>query len=216
MWHRGLEELSFILAAVRSFSYLSKLLCADIQCLLDQLSVTGGGSASPATVKFPGAYSASDPGILVNIHQSVSGYTAPGPSVYAGGSIKSAGSPCSGAAATGTVKTGVTTAPAATPTAKSPTTLSTATASGGACVAAKYAQCGGTGWTGCTTCAVSAFPRPCDADRIKMLIVNAEWLDMLSRLSAILYAMCLVGLDGCSDLVYHSCRHLWILATILI
>jgi cellulase len=57
----------------------------------DQLTVTGGGSASPATVKFPGAYKASDPGIKVNIHAAVSSYVVPGPAVYAGGTTKVAG-----------------------------------------------------------------------------------------------------------------------------
>lgn len=32
-----------------------------------QLTVTGSGTASPPTVSLPGAYSASDPGILINI-----------------------------------------------------------------------------------------------------------------------------------------------------
>jgi cellulase len=46
-----------------------------------QLTVAGSGSASPATVKFPGAYSATDPGILINIHStcmhSVSWFVSP-------------------------------------------------------------------------------------------------------------------------------------------
>ncbi|KAF8749111.1 Glycoside Hydrolase Family 61 [Rhizoctonia solani] len=49
-----------------------------------QLQVTGGGSASPATVKFPGAYKATDPGILFNLYGSYTTYTVPGPSVYSG------------------------------------------------------------------------------------------------------------------------------------
>ncbi|KAI1767298.1 glycoside hydrolase family 61 protein [Hypoxylon sp. FL1150] len=50
-----------------------------------QLTVTGGGSASPAGVKFPGAYSASDPGIQVDIWgNGFSEYTIPGPAVYSG------------------------------------------------------------------------------------------------------------------------------------
>ncbi|CAI6088399.1 unnamed protein product [Clonostachys chloroleuca] len=61
-----------------------------------QLTVTGGGSASPATVNFPGAYSASDPGILVNIWTQLSDYVVPGPEVYSGGSTKEAGSACTG------------------------------------------------------------------------------------------------------------------------
>ncbi|KAG8816983.1 hypothetical protein FRC17_000103, partial [Serendipita sp. 399] len=44
-----------------------------------QIRVTGGGSASPATVSFPGAYGQSDPGILINIYQNLSSYPIPGP-----------------------------------------------------------------------------------------------------------------------------------------
>lgn len=48
-----------------------------------QINVTGGtGAKSPATVSLPGAYSASDPGILINIYQTLSSYTIPGPSVF--------------------------------------------------------------------------------------------------------------------------------------
>ncbi|KIJ69447.1 lytic polysaccharide monooxygenase, partial [Hydnomerulius pinastri MD-312] len=45
-----------------------------------QINVTGGGSASPATVSFPGAYHGSDPGITINIYYPVpTSYTFPGP-----------------------------------------------------------------------------------------------------------------------------------------
>ncbi|KAF9525077.1 glycosyl hydrolase family 61-domain-containing protein [Crepidotus variabilis] len=47
-----------------------------------QVTVGGSGTARPATVKFPGAYSNSDPGILVNIHQSLATYKIPGPTPY--------------------------------------------------------------------------------------------------------------------------------------
>ncbi|KAF2205885.1 hypothetical protein GQ43DRAFT_355144, partial [Delitschia confertaspora ATCC 74209] len=57
-----------------------------------QLTVTGGGNATPATVKFPGAYKSSDPGIKINIHAAVSNYVVPGPPVYAGGTTVTAGS----------------------------------------------------------------------------------------------------------------------------
>lgn len=57
----------------------------------DQLSVTGGGSNSPATVKFPGAYKASDAGIKVNIHAALSSYVVPGPPVAPGGTTKTPG-----------------------------------------------------------------------------------------------------------------------------
>jgi len=46
-----------------------------------QINVTGGtGSASPATYSIPGIYSATDPGLLINIYSmtSSSTYTIPG------------------------------------------------------------------------------------------------------------------------------------------
>lgn len=120
---------------------------------IDQLTISGGGSASPGTVNLPGAYSQSDPGILVNIHASLATYIAPGPTVYAGGSIKSAGSGCVG------VEAGSSVGPAYTPTniGASPTGSTGGGSSGGGsgCTAAKYAQCGGEGYTGCTSCVVS-------------------------------------------------------------
>lgn len=62
----------------------------------DQLTVTGGGTASPPLVQLPGAYKAADPGIKINIHAAVASYVVPGPTVYAGGSTKSAGAACVG------------------------------------------------------------------------------------------------------------------------
>lgn len=59
--------------------------------MVDQLSVTGGGALSPPTVKFPGAYKASDPGLQINIHAAVSKYIAPGPAVIAGGTTVTSG-----------------------------------------------------------------------------------------------------------------------------
>ncbi|PPQ70718.1 hypothetical protein CVT24_000833 [Panaeolus cyanescens] len=53
-----------------------------------QINVVGGGSGSPGpTVSFPGAYSATDPGILLNIYalpSGYSGYKSPGPAVWRG------------------------------------------------------------------------------------------------------------------------------------
>jgi cellulase len=118
---------------------------------LDQLVVSGGGSASPATVNFPGAYKATDPGILINIHAAISSYVNPGPAVYAGGSSKVAGSACS-AGGEGATTTG-------------PPVIQTATGTpgggggggvGDGCTVDKYAQCGGQDYTGCTVCAVSS------------------------------------------------------------
>lgn len=50
-----------------------------------QVKVTGGGSANPATVSFPGAYGASDPGIAINVYYPVpTSYKMPGPAVFSG------------------------------------------------------------------------------------------------------------------------------------
>lgn len=51
------------------------------------LKITGTGSAVPTdTVKFPGAYSPTDPGILINIfYPVVTSYTIPGPAPYGSG-----------------------------------------------------------------------------------------------------------------------------------
>ncbi|KAN0102649.1 glycoside hydrolase family 61 protein [Hyaloscypha variabilis] len=48
-----------------------------------QINVTGGtGTKTPATVSLPGAYKASDPGILINIYKTLTSYTIPGPEVF--------------------------------------------------------------------------------------------------------------------------------------
>ncbi|KAI1505914.1 glycosyl hydrolase family 61-domain-containing protein [Biscogniauxia marginata] len=68
-----------------------------------QLTVTGsgsGGAVAPEGVSFPGAYAAADPGILVDIHAPMTTYVAPGPTVYSGGSTKSAGAACAGCEST--------------------------------------------------------------------------------------------------------------------
>lgn len=117
-----------------------------------ELSVTGGGAgAAPTGVQFPGAYKASDAGILVNIHGAMSSYLAPGPAVAAGGVTRTVGSgQCKGCEATckvGTSPTGTVV----------PSTGGGGGGGGGACQVAKYGQCGGTGYTGCTTCQVSTY-----------------------------------------------------------
>ncbi|KAF2972268.1 hypothetical protein GQX73_g1305 [Xylaria multiplex] len=49
-----------------------------------QLTVTGGGSKTPTNlVAFPGAYSPTDPGLMINIYYPVpTSYAAPGPAVF--------------------------------------------------------------------------------------------------------------------------------------
>ncbi|EMD39566.1 glycoside hydrolase family 61 protein [Gelatoporia subvermispora B] len=43
-----------------------------------QLEITGGGSTQPATVPFPGTYESTDPGITIDIYQTLSSYVIPG------------------------------------------------------------------------------------------------------------------------------------------
>ncbi|KAI5857459.1 lytic polysaccharide monooxygenase [Durotheca rogersii] len=115
-----------------------------------QLTITGSGSAKPAGVSLPGAYKASDAGILVNIHSSLSAYVAPGPAVYSGGSTKSAGSACVGCESTCTAGKGPSSSAVGSPTSTAPQPTSTG---GSGCSVGLYGQCGGIGFTGCTACA---------------------------------------------------------------
>lgn len=123
-----------------------------------QLTVTGGGSATPSTVSFPGAYSASDPGILVNIHSALSSYKVPGPAVYSGGTTRTPGGSCVGCESTCKVGS----SPSSTLSSSPSQPTSSASPTGGSgnpsgCTSEKFQQCGGTGYTGCTNCAVSSF-----------------------------------------------------------
>ncbi|TGJ78202.1 hypothetical protein E0Z10_g10559 [Xylaria hypoxylon] len=122
-----------------------------------QLTVTGSGTAKPAGVALPGAYAASDPGILVNIHLPMSSYIAPGPTVYSSGSTRSAGGACQACESTCAVGSSPTTS-AGSGGGGASTTLSTATTTGSGssptgCTVALYGQCGGSGYSGCTVCA---------------------------------------------------------------
>lgn len=49
-----------------------------------QVKVTGGGSANPSGVSFPGAYKLSDPIFSKAIYDSSFQYVSPGPAVYSG------------------------------------------------------------------------------------------------------------------------------------
>ncbi|KAA8892615.1 glycosyl hydrolase family 61-domain-containing protein [Sphaerosporella brunnea] len=75
------------------------------------LKITGSGSAVPSdTVKFPGGYKATDPGILINIYYPApTNYTIPGPAVYTAGGA--AGSGAVTTATTATTTSSVVTAP---------------------------------------------------------------------------------------------------------
>lgn len=111
-----------------------------------QINVSGGtGTGTPSTVSLPGAYSGTDPGILINIYQTLTTYQIPGPTPFVCGA-----SQASSSVASSSVKASSTATTLATST-KTTSTSAVASATGAA--APLYGQCGGTGWTGATTCA---------------------------------------------------------------
>lgn len=118
-----------------------------------QITVAGNSAAAalPAGVSLPGALKSSDPGIQINIHSKISSYVNPGPAVISSGTTKQAGSACSaGCAKTCAVGSG----PVGTAIGSAPKPTSGVGDGGSAgCAQAKFQQCGGQGYTGCTTCA---------------------------------------------------------------
>ncbi|KAI1770502.1 carbohydrate-binding module family 1 protein [Hypoxylon cercidicola] len=117
-----------------------------------QITVAGNSAkaaALPAGVKLPGALKSSDPGIQINIHSKMASYVNPGPAVIASGTTKQAGSGCSaGCAKTCAVGSG----PVGTAIGSAPKPTSGAGDQEG-CSLSRYSQCGGQGYSGCTTCA---------------------------------------------------------------
>ncbi|KAF9561303.1 hypothetical protein CPC08DRAFT_635558, partial [Agrocybe pediades] len=107
-----------------------------------QIQVTGGGSASPSTVSFPGAYKGSDPGITVNIYNNLKSYTIPGPSVFS----------CNGNSSPSSPSTTVANPSPTTVSSSAPASSSSSTGSAAGSVA-HYGQCGGLTYSGPTTCA---------------------------------------------------------------
>ena len=107
-----------------------------------QINVVGGtGTANPSTVSFPGAYAGSDPGVTKNIYYPpVTSYVIPGPSVFTCGA---GGSPPSPPVTPPSPPTPPTT------TARPPTTTAAPPSTPGA---GQWAQCGGIGHTGPTSC----------------------------------------------------------------
>ncbi|THH17290.1 hypothetical protein EW146_g3499 [Bondarzewia mesenterica] len=145
-----------------------------------QLEVGGSGSADPPTVNIPGAYGASDPGILINIYQSLTAYTIPGPTPYGTTSptVATTAWPTTATWNTALQPSTVPTAPAGSATASSSTSVATSgpvtsssatskpvtsapasttaaastTSSAAGAAQTEYGQCGGIGWTGATAC----------------------------------------------------------------
>ncbi|KAJ6260044.1 hypothetical protein Dda_5690 [Drechslerella dactyloides] len=134
-----------------------------------QINIVGGGSASPPTVSFPGAYGQSDPGILINIYYPpVTSYTIPGPRPFTcpgGNNPTTTSRVATTTSRTTFATTARTTAPTTTKptstatkptttvvsTLKTTTTTKTTTGTTTGTVGA-WGQCGGIGYTGPTAC----------------------------------------------------------------
>ncbi|KAJ6256613.1 hypothetical protein Dda_8478 [Drechslerella dactyloides] len=118
-----------------------------------QINIVGGGSLSPATVNFPGAYSGSDPGIKFNLYTSPINYIIPGPRPVTCGGTQ----PTTAATTRTTTTSARTTATTrtttfVTTTRTTTTTARTTTGGGGGGTQSAWGQCGGIGWTGPTSC----------------------------------------------------------------
>jgi cellulase len=81
-----------------------------------QLTISGSGSANPAGVAFPGAYTNQDAGMIFDLYSAYTTYTIPGPAVYKSGS--------GSGSASGTPTSAPTTRPTNAPT-SAPTTAPT-------------------------------------------------------------------------------------------
>jgi len=117
-----------------------------------QIEVTGSGTNTGSNfVSFPGAYPSGDPGIVLNIYDNTGKpvmtgrtYSIPGPDpiVCSGGNNGGGSNPTT--TTTSAVKTSTTSS------ATTPTTTSGGSTGGG--TVGLYGQCGGSGYTGPTTC----------------------------------------------------------------
>jgi len=116
-----------------------------------QIKLTGGGNANPPTVKIPGVFKESDPGLTANIYNNFNSYTIPGPAVWKCGDASDAATSGSETGSEGAAEE-------ATPTEAEPTTFITSTISATpevetpTCSTSKYGQCGGIGFSGCSYC----------------------------------------------------------------
>jgi cellulase len=126
-----------------------------------QLNIINGGSLEPTSselVTFPGGYSDSDPGLSVVLYSSAAQtqttYKVPGPPLYAGvnggGSSPQPSTVGTTAKPSSSSSTKPVTTIAPSSTTKVVTTSPTSSAAGP--LASAYAQCGGKGWTGATSC----------------------------------------------------------------
>lgn len=119
-----------------------------------QLNITGGGSASPSGVSIPGVYSASDPGILINIYFPIPrSYQQPGPAPFVDGSNGNGNGNSSTAQSSSAQPTSTSTRQSSSSSSSvvTSTSRSSSSSNGGNC-SDLYGQCGGQGWSGPTCC----------------------------------------------------------------
>lgn len=144
------------------------------QCF--NLAVTGSGTLAPPSGTLGTAlYSETDPGILYNLYTDVENYTIPGPTLYSAfpssvAQSKSTATVTSSAIVPGATGGSTTTSAAVTTTTSrastssstvvSTTSRATTTSAPAATTSAasgagqtEFGQCGGSGWTGPTSCA---------------------------------------------------------------
>jgi cellulase len=92
IWSEQKHWLYILLKEIKARSFIcpvikvSKAIASGVSPSLRKLVniAPGGTKGLPVGVKIPGAYSAKDPGILVNIYQNLKVYTPPGPKVWNG------------------------------------------------------------------------------------------------------------------------------------
>ncbi|TCD71195.1 hypothetical protein EIP91_012145 [Steccherinum ochraceum] len=128
-----------------------------ISCFQLDVGGTGTHLDSPPTVKLPGAYTAEDPGLLIDIWTSPTAYAIPGPTPFGTTSPAVATTPWPTTATWDTNSQ-----PATIPTTAPPggisvslplaTSVPSSTPTGPANGAPLYGQCGGQGFTGPTVC----------------------------------------------------------------
>ncbi|KAF7118965.1 hypothetical protein CNMCM5793_008605 [Aspergillus hiratsukae] len=136
------------------------------QCF--NLQVTGSGTAQPSGVKGTKLYTPTDPGILINIYNSLSTYVLPGPTLIPGAmsvvqsssTITASGTPVTGAGSAPTTSvpttTKATTMSTTTRATTTKATTTTTTAGGSTSTQSVYGQCGGSGWSGPMACSAGA------------------------------------------------------------
>ena len=145
-----------------------------MECAQIEVSGSGTNTGGSALVSFPGAYPANDPGIVLSIYDTLGNptnggrvYPVPGPDPITCGASNPTTTSTSAYTmppySTSTTSTKASTTSTSTKATTTSTTLVTSTKtsasatstppSGGGGTAALYAQCGGQGYTGPTTCA---------------------------------------------------------------